>query len=194
MIVSVTLVAAGVAALLWTLARGGATPIAGAAPAGSATPRASESIETTKQGPRIQIAAIGLDEPLEPQGLRDGKINPEPGQVIWYTGNDRAEPGSPGITVIAGHVTAGNSPDAFADLAQLNPGDLVRVISPDSGQLQYTVTRSYTVSKEDLQHDPAVWGTVAKGNRLVLVTCDDINGFRPDGHRVANLVVIATQT
>lgn len=51
--------------------------------------------------------------------------------------------------------------------------------------------RAGVVDKEELTTDQAVWGANNSVRRLAIVTCDDAYGFRDDGHRVANYVVIA---
>lgn len=133
-----------------------------------------------------------LDHTLTAQGLRGGEINPDPGQAIWFTGNGRAAPGNEGISVIAGHVARGEEPDVFAKLTSVGVNDKIVVTDRRGTTTTYVVTRAYTASKELLREDPAVWGTLSKGKRLALVTCDDAMGRRPDGHRLANYVVIAT--
>ena len=45
--------------------------------------------------------------------------------------------------------------------------------------------------KQALTTDQAVWGANSSESRLAIITCDDALGFRGDGHRVANFVVIA---
>ncbi|MGL5830226.1 MAG: class F sortase [Angustibacter sp.] len=158
----------------------------------AAPPRASPSQVPTPGPPRITIASIGLAEPLSPQGLRGGEINPKPGQVIWYTGHQRVAPGSTGTTVLAGHVAKGATPDVFTNLRKVAIGDTIRTVGPGGAAATYTVSRTYTLPKSELQQDPQIWGPPSLGRRLALITCDDALGRTERGERVANLVVIAT--
>jgi LPXTG-site transpeptidase (sortase) family protein len=130
--------------------------------------------------------------PLRAQGLRNGEINPSAGQAIWYTGHDRVPPGHNGVTVVAGHVAVRDHDDVFAKLHRVRVGDTIRTLNQEGTETAYVVARTFTVSKEALRSDPAVWGTHTGSQRLVLVTCHDALGLRTDGHRVGNLVVIAT--
>lgn len=141
----------------------------------------------------VSIPAIGLEHDLEAQGLRDGKVNPQAHQVIWFTGYDRVLPGATGTSVIAGHVTSGGGPDAFAALEDVELGDDIVITYPGGERLRFEISRAEIVDKTDLQHDADVWGQNSQARRVVLVTCDDELGFREDGHRKANFVVVAEQ-
>ncbi|MBA4085760.1 MAG: hypothetical protein C0493_12660 [Kytococcus sp.] len=139
----------------------------------------------------LSIPAVGLSTRIEPQGLRGGKVNPSPGEVIWFTGYDRVQPGAKGTTVIAGHVISSGRPDAFAALEQLAKGDGVVLGYPGGARLRFEVTSTRIVDKEALTTSEDVWGTNPDTRRIVLITCDDQLGFREDGHRRANFVAVA---
>lgn len=47
------------------------------------------------------------------------------------------------------------------------------------------------LDKGDFQRDERVWGPQREVARFALVTYDSSLGFRDDGHRVANRLVIA---
>ena len=82
------------------------------------------------------------------------------------------------------------SRDVFAELADVDVGDKVQ--SAENGKvIAYRVVRASAIDKVEVTSDPAVWGLNASGSRLAIITCDDAFGFRGDGHRVANYVVIA---
>ena len=140
---------------------------------------------------RLSIPAVGLSTPLKPQGLRDGKVNPNAGEVIWFTGYDRVRPGATGTSVIAGHVVNNDGPDEFAALEQLKTGDGVVLTYPGGETLRLEVTSTDIVDKDELTTSQDVWGTNSDSRRVVLVTCDDELGFREDGHRKANFVAVA---
>ena len=139
----------------------------------------------------LSIPAVGLSTSLEAQGLRGGKVNPAPGQVIWFTGYDRVRPGAAGTSVIAGHVISGGQPDSFAALEQLTKGDGVLLSYPGGATLRFEVTSTDIVDKDELTTSAQVWGANTDTRRVVLVTCDDQLGFRTDGHRKANFVAVA---
>ena len=139
----------------------------------------------------LRIPGIDLEAELHAEGLRDGKVNPPAGSVMWFTGLDRVAPGAVGTSVIAGHVVAGGEPDRFAELAQVEVGDEIQVTTPEGVPATFTVVRAGVVDKDELTTDQSVWGPNTSVRRLAIITCDDAFGFRDDGHRVANYVVIA---
>lgn len=140
---------------------------------------------------RLRIPAVGLSTPIKPQGLRDGKVNPDAGDVIWFTGYDRVRPGATGTSVIAGHVVNDDGPDEFAALEQLEAGDGIVLDYPGGDTLRLEVTSTDIVDKDELTTNQDVWGPNSDTRRVVLVTCDDELGFREDGHRTANFVAVA---
>ena len=170
-----------------------ATPTTGLAtatgPAATAEPPAppATALET---GPALRIPDIGLDADLHAEGLRDGRINPPARTVMWFTGYDRVAPGDVGTSVIAGHVVANGRPDVFNRLSEVAVGDEVQVVG-DDGVETFRVVRAGVVDKDELTVDQTVWGANSSVRRLAIITCDDAYGFRDDGHRVANYVVIA---
>ncbi|MDN5716795.1 MAG: class F sortase [Janibacter sp.] len=147
--------------------------------------------DATDPATSLSIPAVGLSTQIEPQGLRGGKVNPDPGQVIWFTGYDRVRPGATGTTVIAGHVISGGEADSFAALEQLTKGDGVVLAYPGGATLRFEVTSTDIVDKDELTTSTQVWGGNDDTRRVVLVTCDDELGFRTDGHRTANFVAVA---
>ena len=158
-------------------------------PAATAEPPAppATALET---GPALRIPGIGLDADLHAEGLRDGRINPPAGTVMWFTGYDRVAPGEVGTAVIAGHVVASGRADVFNRLSEVAVGDEVQVVG-DDGVETFRVVRAGVVDKDELTVDQTVWGANSSVRRLAIITCDDAYGFRDDGHRVANYVVIA---
>ena len=61
----------------------------------------------------------------------------------------------------------------------------------DGKSVTYRVTRARAIDKKKVTTDQAVWGPNSSRSRLAIITCDDAFGFRGDGHRKANFVVIA---
>lgn len=142
--------------------------------------RASGSVSTTSPGdPRainspntpvqLRIPAIGLSQPIRPLGLSSrGQIVPPTGTVQWY---DRSvAPGTPGMAVLAGHVTSPR-PDVFYRLAELTTGDTVSVVDRAGIVRVFRVDRTARIDKQTLATDATVWGRFSDP-RLVLITCD----------------------
>jgi LPXTG-site transpeptidase (sortase) family protein len=105
-------------------------------------------------------------------------------------GYGRVKPGTVGTAVVAGHVVASGHEDVFADLSSVRVGNTV-VVKSGTTTRTYVVKRAEVVKKVALTHDVDVWGQNTATRRIVLITCDDDLGYRSDGHRVANYVVVA---
>ncbi len=140
----------------------------------------------------LRAPTAGVDQALAPGGLNDGIINPEQGDLIWFDGYDRVEPGHIGTSVVAAHVTYEGEPDVFSDLEDVSVGDPITIRYADGAEATFAVTAAEVIDKTEVQTDPRVWGAQDDARRLVLITCDDALGFREDGHRSANLVVFAS--
>lgn len=119
-----------------------------------------------------------------------GKVNPPAGRAEWVRGYGRVKPGNVGTAVVAGHVVASGQDDVFADLSSVRVGNTV-VVRSGGATRTYVVRRAAVVKKVALTHDADVWGQNTSKRRIVLITCDDELGYRSDGHRVANYVVVA---
>ncbi|EAP99161.1 putative membrane protein [Janibacter sp. HTCC2649] len=142
-------------------------------------------------GLRLSVAAINLRTSLRSVGVdASGVISPPAGQARWVRGFGRVQPGKVGTAVIAGHVVSSGDPDVFSRLSSVRVGNEV-VVTSGSMSRTYVVTRAAVVKKSALTHDADVWGQNTSKRRIVLITCDDELGYRSDGHRVANYVVVA---
>ncbi len=164
------------------------TEPAASAPATSPTAGAT-SATPTPSGPcdpvRIEVASLGIAEPLIAQGLDSrGQLNPDPRQTVWYTGSPR--PGDAGIAVIAGHVQ-NTTPDVFWELDRIKVGDPVVVTCADGRALPLRTVRTASVDKQQLTTDATVWGESATPS-VVLITCDR-NSRVVGRHHVNNFVV-----
>ena len=153
--------------------------------------------QVTAEGPDapawVSLGEAGLDqEPIKPEGLTaQGTINPDQGDMIWYTGTGRVVPGQVGTAVVAAHMIYHDEPDVFYDLGEVEEGDVVQVGYADGDVREFVITDTTQVSKEDLQTNVDVWGDQDDVARIALITCDDSLGERYDGHRKANFVAIA---
>jgi len=171
-------------------------PSAPQAPDARSTPTAVEPTPTSRvvSGVRLEVPAIGLDISVKAGGVSaSGRVVPPAGRATWVRGFGRVAPGGVGTAVVAGHVSAYGKPDVFADLSSVRVGHEL-VVRSGSVVRTYAVTRVRVVDKADLTRDAEVWGQNGSQRRLVLITCDDDLGFRKDGHRVANYVVVAEAT
>lgn len=144
---------------------------------------------------KIIIPAASIDKKLASGGLNsEGAINPPPATAMWFSDDSfgNVPPGQLGTGIIAGHVSYGGKTDVFSRLGEVSVGDEVRLVYPDGFLLELEVVVAEVISKDDLQDDSRLWDPQSKERRVVIVTCSDEKGFRSDGHRVANYVVIAT--
>ncbi|MFC7492408.1 MULTISPECIES: class F sortase [unclassified Knoellia] len=158
-------------------------------PTKSSRPKVSQPSVTS--GLRLRVPDIGLNTSMRSGGVSSsGKINPPAGTAMWVRGYGRVQPGRVGTAVVAGHVVASGNDDVFARLSSVRVGDKV-VVTSGSVTRTYVVRRAAVVKKSALTRDADVWGQNSSRRRIVLITCDDELGYRSDGHRVANYVVVA---
>jgi LPXTG-site transpeptidase (sortase) family protein len=135
--------------------------------------------------------SIDVAGPLRRTSAVNGVVNPPSGTLAWITGYGRVRPGEVGTAVIAGHVVNGRRADVFYDLQSIRRGDKVTVFDAAGKGVVYTVTATRVATKLAVSRDAAVWGANRSVKRIALITCDDDDGFRADGHRVSNFVAIA---
>lgn len=186
------------------------------APTESTTTTSSSSSETESRGPMMKNALPDPEETavpvslkvqrgsrsiIEPQSfgkatsfLPDGGWSPVPRRLEWYQ-KDYPKPGvnSDLRAVIAGHVVYNGRDDVFARLADVKAGDEV-VITFSSGKRYIFVVygQPLVANKEQLRTNQAIWGSNPVSQTIVLMTCDDQNGYESDGvHRKDNRVVWA---
>ena len=95
-------------------------------------------------------------------------------QVGWWRRSVR--PGNDhGQTVLTGH-TVHTGGGVMNRLAQLHPGNVIRVVTP-KGTMVYRTTKVLTLSKAQLaRRSAALFGQGRESNRLVLVTCTGWTG------------------
>lgn len=120
---------------------------------------------------RLSIPAIGLSSTsFEKLGLTsDGALAAprDPARVGWFAAG--ASPGSPGVAVIAGHVTWNGTPAAFYRLGRLHPGDIVSVARKDGSTARFRVRAMRTVAKDRFPTQQVY--RYSAGPQLVLITC-----------------------
>jgi len=165
-------------------------------PTASAQPKPLSTVQPRRAvstlGPMsLSAPSIGVRGALKRTEARNGVVNPPSGVLTWISGYGRVRPGEVGTAVIAGHVVNGRRADVFYRLQDIDRGDRVTVVDSDGKPVVYTVTATRVATKTSVSRDPAVWGSNRSVRRIALITCDDDQGFRADGHRVANFVAIA---
>jgi sortase (surface protein transpeptidase) len=165
-----------VALVVFKLAGGGGTPAADAS--GAPPPH------------RIAIPAVGVSARVAPLGLdRNGELAApsDYDATGWYAAGP--EPGEDGPAVIAGHVDSKNGPAVFYRLAQLRPGDVIRIGRTDGSTVRFKVDRIEQWPKARFPTQRVYGRTGAPALRLV--TCS--GGFdSATGHYVDNTIVYAS--
>lgn len=117
---------------------------------------------------------------------------PQPGpdldKAAWF--ENSPTPGQPGPSVIEGHVATDESgPSVFYDLAELRPGDTVRVEREDGATVVFEVTALREFDK-DAFPTRLVYGGDLSTPSLRLITC---SSFDPSvGSHTGNLVVFSS--
>lgn len=124
---------------------------------------------------RLVAPRLDIDVPVIPIDAPSGVLRPpdDPQMLGWW--RDGAEAGAAGgSALVTGH-TVSSGGGAFDDLESLEPGDRVRVRTPQ-GAVRYRVTETVIYRKASLaRHAEDVFSQKVPG-RLVLVTCEDWNG------------------
>ncbi|KGN38329.1 hypothetical protein N803_10050 [Knoellia subterranea KCTC 19937] len=161
-----------------------------ASPSTTRTPKPSRTAPS-RAPMSMSVPAIDVSGRLRRIAAVNGVVNPPSGTLAWVSGYNRVRPGEIGTAVVAGHVVHGKSPDVFYHLQNIDRGDRITVWDSDGKPVVYTVTKTRVANKTEVSRDSAVWGANSSVRRLALITCDDDEGFRADGHRVANFVAIA---
>lgn len=119
---------------------------------------------------RLLITRLGVVAPVEALGLnQDFSLQAPTGvaTVGWYRLGP--PPGAPGDAIISGHRGyPGGTPAIFNELAQLRPGDSIRVQRVDGTAVEFTVTRIYATPSTTV---PPGFFETDGAPRLTLITC-----------------------
>lgn len=142
----------------------------------------------------ISIPAIDVGSDVFAIGKADdGTLAvPQPGpdldKAAWF--ENSPTPGQPGPSIIEGHVaTAQNGPSIFYDLADLRPGDTVRVDRADGTTAVFEVTALREFAKDEFPTELVYGGDLSEPS-LRLITC---SSFDPSvGTHTGNLIVFTT--
>lgn len=145
----------------------------------------AQPLSTADQAVRIDLPISEAAIVLRPADVNDSnRIDPQPGEAVWYTGHDRVRPGELGTAVVVGHAEHDGEPDAFADLASITDGERVTITFADGVTLQLDVSSTQVLTEEELQESDLVWGAQQETHRTVLVTSDPVEVEGREGHVV----------
>ncbi len=136
---------------------------------------------------RIDIPGIAVDAPVVDLGLADdGTLEVPEGRAEagWWSGG--SAPGTPGPTVVVGHVNLRSGPAVFLRLSELEEGDEVEVTRADRARVTYRVTEVRQVDKDAFPTDE-VYGPTPD-DELRLVTCG--GSFRPSDRSYTDNVIV----
>lgn len=163
----------------------------------SGTPEVEPARETPLGPSRpvsIAIPDIGVSSEVIALGRApDGTLAvPQPGpdldKAAWF--EQSPTPGQPGPSVIEGHVATDESgPSVFYDLADLRPGDRVRVARADGSSVVFEVDALREFDKDAFPTKLVYGGDISRPT-LRVITC---SSFDPSvGSHTANLVVFTS--
>ncbi|ULR54056.1 class F sortase [Streptomyces deccanensis] len=152
-----------------------------------------------RQSPRVRpvrllIPEIRVSAPFVPLAVgRSGQLDAPPADDVnlvgWHA--EGAVPGETGTSIIAGHVDTATSPAVFAELSELEKGDVFHVVRSDRTRVSFVVDALETFAKDDFP-DKRVY---ADANRpeVRLITCAGAYD-RTVMDYTENLVVFAHRT
>lgn len=142
-------------------------------PRSAPTPRVDPNKrELTESVPtRIQIPSIKVDASMVDVGLKgDGEMDTpdaDPDQAGWFTGAHT--PGSPGTSIVVGHVTWNREPTVFFKLGELQRGDRITVTRKDGSTATFAVRKRSTFPKDAFPTKEIF--RQAADPELTLITC-----------------------
>lgn len=125
---------------------------------------------------RLFVPRLGVDAPVVGIDAPGGVLVPpsDPQTLGWWRGG--ARPGARyGGALITGH-TVSTGGGAFDDLETLVPGNHARVRTAH-GDIRYRVSAVTVYRKASLARDAARVFSQRVPGRLVLITCEDWNGY-----------------
>ncbi|MGY2065019.1 class F sortase [Blastococcus sp. SYSU DS0619] len=139
---------------------------------------------------RLRVPAAGIDTAVVGTGLDgDGALLPpaDPALTGWFTGGPL--PGAPGPAVLTGHVDWAGRPGALGGLAEVAPGDEVRVDRADGTTARFRVTDVDRYAKAGFPGSAVYAPTPAA--ELRLITCG--GPFDADQRTYRDNVVVSAE-
>ncbi|MEU9166731.1 class F sortase [Streptomyces sp. NPDC048420] len=157
--------------------RAAPAPVSASAPAAGNPADRPTARATGRQLPRsapvrLLIPKISVDAPFTKLEIgRTGQLEPPPAAdtnlVGWYAKG--ASPGEVGTSIIAGHVDTATSAAVFADLGELEKGDVFHVERADGRRASFVVDSAETFEKDDFP-SRRVYGDTDQA-QVRLITC-----------------------
>ncbi|MGV9453706.1 class F sortase [Streptomyces sp. NPDC003635] len=160
-------------------------------PAGGPADRPASKHLPRSKPVRLLIPKIDVDAPFTPLAIgRSGQLDPPPADDVnlvgWFAKG--ASPGERGTSVIAGHVDTATSPAVFADLGEMDKGDVFHVKRADGRTATFVVDSVETFAKDDFP-DQRVYGDTPQAQVRLITCAGDYNRAAQD--YTDNLVVFA---
>jgi sortase (surface protein transpeptidase) len=157
------------------------------------TPRTNAPDGLEESDPeRIRIESIGVDATFVDLDLDDNRqleAPEDPDQVGWFTG--ARSPGTPGVAVVAGHLTWNREPTVFYRLGELADGARIEITRADGSVAIFTARRRGTFPKDRFPTDEVYRAT--REPELTLITCG--GGYDQEDHSYdSNIIVWAELT
>lgn len=148
---------------------------ASAPSAGASAPSAGQPAQVSmprSRPVRLRIPKIWVDAPFTGLSIGPtGQLQPPPAAdtnlVGWYTKG--ASPGEAGTSIIAGHVDTKTSAAVFANLSELEKGDVFYVLRADGSEATFRVDSVETFDKQHFPSDRVYDDTPQAQVRLI--TC-----------------------
>ena len=119
----------------------------------------------------MRIPALGIDTAVQWVGVdAEGRMDVPSNytEVAWYERGP--SPGTPGNSVIAGHLDSTTGPAVFYRLEDLQPGDEIITYTQDGQEYRFVVTTSEVYDAVDAPLD-RIFGNAIRP-QLNLITCD----------------------
>ncbi|MFK4099335.1 class F sortase [Streptomyces sp. NPDC019531] len=143
---------------------------------------------------RLLIPKISVDAPFTELAIGStGQLQPPPAAdtnlVGWYAKG--ASPGEAGTSIIAGHVDTATSAAVFANLRELEKGDVFHVVRADGRRASFVVDSAETFEKDNFP-SRRVYGDTAQAQVRLITCAGDYDHTAKD--YTDNLVVFAHLT
>lgn len=122
---------------------------------------------------RLMIERLGVNAPvgvyeLDEDGVPEVPLADDAAEVVaWY--DFSSKPGAGSNAVFAGHITWNRAPAVFANLADLQAGDVVRLVSDDGREYTYEVFANFAVDPYDTESLKVMAPT--ETDTVTLITC-----------------------
>ncbi len=122
---------------------------------------------------RLMIDGLGVDAPvgvyaLDENGVPEVPVADDAGEVVaWY--DFSSKPGAGSNAVFAGHITWSRAPAVFANLYDLEAGDVIRLVSDDGREYTYEVFANFDVDPYDTESLKVMAPT--ETDTVTLITC-----------------------